>query len=81
MFQSTPPHGGRQTGPGIQGLYHPVSIHAPAWGATVASDSKVMALSVSIHAPAWGATLYTPTDRSEWIVSIHAPAWGATVSV
>ena len=32
-FRSTPPHGGRQRFPGA-GWLVPVSIHAPAWGAT-----------------------------------------------
>ena len=35
----------------------PVSIHAPAWGATFSTFAPIMPLSVSIHAPAWGATL------------------------
>ena len=34
-----------------------VSIHAPAWGATVYTSRYVFPLRVSIHAPAWGATL------------------------
>ena len=33
-----------------------VSIHAPAWGATVTLSSQSDDI-VSIHAPAWGATL------------------------
>jgi len=33
-----------------------VSIHAPAWGATIYRLSRSGALPVSIHAPAWGAT-------------------------
>ena len=33
-----------------------VSIHAPAWGATVAEVDVVRVANVSIHAPAWGAT-------------------------
>ena len=34
----------------------PVSIHAPAWGATGSARALNSALKVSIHAPAWGAT-------------------------
>ena len=59
------------------GVLH-VSIHAPAWGATVGDHQLICKRSVSIHAPAWGATssgLMTSESRS---VSIHAPAWGAT---
>ena len=33
-----------------------VSIHAPAWGATILFISLSSLLNVSIHAPAWGAT-------------------------
>ena len=33
-----------------------VSIHAPAWGATLRRPSAVSDQRVSIHAPAWGAT-------------------------
>ena len=34
-----------------------VSIHAPAWGATVVLNIKTIYALVSIHAPAWGATI------------------------
>ncbi|ABC78609.1 hypothetical cytosolic protein [Syntrophus aciditrophicus SB] len=34
-----------------------VSIHAPAWGATLDCRGETLTLKVSIHAPAWGATL------------------------
>ncbi len=33
-----------------------VSIHAPAWGATLTNSPKKTKEEVSIHAPAWGAT-------------------------
>src|SRR2546421_313494 len=33
-----------------------VSIHAPAWGATIARVKTNLYCRVSIHAPAWGAT-------------------------
>ncbi len=35
-----------------------VSIHAPAWGATLRPRPSVLRRRVSIHAPAWGATRY-----------------------
>ena len=42
----------------------PVSIHAPAWGATLAVRQPGDLLDVSIHAPAWGATRVTePKSR------------------
>ncbi|ABB24163.1 conserved hypothetical protein [Pelodictyon luteolum DSM 273] len=33
-----------------------VSIHAPAWGATIEPYLSADVVAVSIHAPAWGAT-------------------------
>ena len=59
-------------------LYHVVSIHAPAWGATHVKPFHLFPWLVSIHAPAWGATpgRFHGGDRHH--VSIHAPAWGAT---
>ena len=42
----------------------PVSIHAPAWGATCAELCSEEGRVVSIHAPAWGAT-YISTPRRQ----------------
>ena len=36
-----------------------ISIHAPAWGATLKPESKYIVDDISIHAPAWGATTST----------------------
>ena len=33
-----------------------ISIHAPAWGATVNAIVQKRLAKISIHAPAWGAT-------------------------
>ena len=55
-----------------------VSIHAPAWGATLEDVELLAPTPVSIHAPAWGATCDAWVIDVEWQVSIHAPAWGAT---
>ena len=41
-----------------------VSIHAPAWGATMSVISLIHLIAVSIHAPAWGATLFL---RPDWL--------------
>jgi len=41
-----------------------VSIHAPAWGATHATQHHPRSESVSIHAPAWGATPSFTSTRS-----------------
>ena len=41
-----------------------VSIHAPAWGATVQGQGRRRpTVSVSIHAPAWGATHTSPRSK------------------
>ncbi|CCX48123.1 hypothetical cytosolic protein [Bacteroides sp. CAG:927] len=63
---------------GIFGPLTEVSIHAPAWGATLSSFLAKNVSSVSIHAPAWGATLVQFQLGGYILVSIHAPAWGAT---
>ena len=55
-----------------------VSIHAPAWGATVELMFDDDTSAVSIHAPAWGATYDIICIYVLLYVSIHAPAWGAT---
>ena len=56
MFQSTPPRRGRP--PGVRHLcpVAPVSIHAPAQGATDLTNVPPIGDPVSIHAPAQGAT-------------------------
>ena len=63
MFQSTPPHGGRPPDPPSMHSHSSVSIHAPAWGATVGLVISAHAHGVSIHAPAWGATINEAPDR------------------
>ena len=55
-----------------------VSIHAPAWGATLGANYGATFDVVSIHAPAWGATRHACWCYCRHPVSIHAPAWGAT---
>ena len=79
-FQSTHPRGVRRGHTKEEGSALPVSIHAPAWGATLILALLLSLRSnVSIHAPAWGATYgYVPV-RPRMPVSIHAPAWGATL--
>ena len=62
-FQSTRPRGARLK------LYPEyaekirVSIHAPAWGATIVDIPKPGIGLVSIHAPAWGATAARKDDN------------------
>ncbi len=56
----------------------PVSIRAPAWGATKVGTGGQGGSGVSIRAPAWGATRHFPNVDFAFRVSIRAPAWGAT---
>ena len=56
MFQSTLPHGERPMTSLTCCLRSMVSIHAPAWGATLKDLLTLYNTFVSIHAPAWGAT-------------------------
>ena len=42
-----------------------VSIHAPAWGATLEKMKNVNIVGVSIHAPAWGATPKEPNEDGQ----------------
>ena len=63
-FQSTPPRGGRPAAADVVDHDCGISIHAPAWGATVHSSAQIgIKKLISIHAPAWGATP-TLTRRS-----------------
>ena len=55
-FQSTHPRGVRLLHAEGHIRDGPVSIHAPAWGATGVVRARQHHLPVSIHAPAWGAT-------------------------
>ncbi len=77
-FQSTPPRGGRRFPLAEHPRLVPVSIHAPARGATLRAVEEADSLTVSIHAPARGATIESITFGWCSEVSIHAPARGAT---
>ena len=56
LFQSTHPRGVRLLHAEGHIRDGPVSIHAPAWGATCGTAGRNNDVRVSIHAPAWGAT-------------------------
>ena len=77
-FQSTRPRGARRPDARRSAHLPPVSIHAPAWGATRRCHLPCQPCEVSIHAPAWGATRPRVSLPAPEQVSIHAPAWGAT---
>ena len=72
---------GRDQRQGRAQVPDPVSIHAPAWGATHGTIGGTHDRLVSIHAPAWGATVEKRSGSQHLRVSIHAPAWGATYGV
>ena len=80
MFQSTRPHGARLQFSALILGRNPVSIHAPARGATVCARRLLLRRGVSIHAPARGATGTGFRHQGAEGVSIHAPARGATNS-
>ena len=81
VFQSTHPRGVRLVCRRGRRALPLVSIHAPAWGATILELLPFQLFIVSIHAPAWGATNGCPPVARGRGVSIHAPAWGATVLI
>ena len=54
---------GRDRPPGTAARPAPVSIHAPAWGATYSRMGLDAEPPVSIHAPAWGATASIARDQ------------------
>ena len=59
--------------------FTPISIHAPAKGATEGKYNNMAWQMISIHAPAKGATIpCCQAMSSGGIISIHAPAKGAT---
>ena len=56
----------------------PISIHAPARGATATMQAMYDYGNISIHAPARGATPERQCVYGDVCISIHAPARGAT---
>ena len=64
----------------IVGSVSTVSIHAPAWRATIKGYHSKYSVFVSIHAPAWRATIVLLCFSCQSSVSIHAPAWRATLA-
>ena len=79
-FQSTLPRGERRTAAKISSRSTSVSIHAPAWGATLWQWREPM------ESPSFNPRSRVGSDqvvtylRVSTEVSIHAPAWGATAS-
>ena len=77
-FQSTLPHGERRRYKNGWISKNTISIHAPAWGATIPAGFPALIIRISIHAPAKGATNDKVTEGYYARISIHAPAKGAT---
>ena len=79
LFQSTHPRGVRLVGAAAMGFLPPVSIHAPAWGATAAPWQQPPAKTGFNPRTRVGCDhrLDSTKGRKDH-VSIHAPAWGAT---
>ena len=78
-FQSTHPRGVRRDLAPISVQQHPVSIHAPAWGATCCHIScSLEAVRFNPRTRVGCDVFSLPCKRLVEEVSIHAPAWGAT---
>ena len=69
---------GRDTRRSLRTIELPLSIHAPARGATACARRNGRPYGLSIHAPARGATRSCVLHRALQRLSIHAPARGAT---
>ena len=79
MFQSTRPRGARRDHPSLDEISENVSIHAPAWGATL--NQQPQAGRAAGFNPRARVGRDPPLPRGSVAashVSIHAPAWGAT---
>ena len=76
-FQSTLPHGERQT-PGYQPPHRPGFNPRSRTGSDDGLFISCLFSIVSVHAPARGATWNRPLRAPAILVSIHAPARGAT---
>ena len=79
-FLSTPPRGGRPTMLVRSPPPLPVSIHAPAWGATGEVVNSLTGDHLFLSTPPRGGrrSFFIRHKGGEY-VSIHAPAWGATL--
>ena len=79
-FQSTRPRGARQDAHIQLGNPFPVSIHAPAWGATSSMAGMPSELAGFNPRARVGRDPGPHSHRDHRRnVSIHAPAWGATL--
>src|SRR5690554_1341898 len=77
-FQSTHPHGVRPRGFNRNKCYLVVSIHAPAWGATLSGLRIRTSILCFNPRTRMGCDSFAVGYYVVTTVSIHAPAWGAT---
>ena len=79
-FLSTPPRGGRPSGCSAAWCITDVSIHAPAWGATIQVPTYTENYTGFYPRPRVGGDEVAVEQGLQGLVSIHAPAWGATTT-
>ena len=78
-FLLTPPRGGRLNHHHQLYLYHGISTHAPAWGATESAELARMPKAYFYSRPRVGGDcLLRILPQHKSFISTHAPAWGAT---
>ena len=77
-FQSTLPRGERLIAKLDRLARDVVSIHAPAWGATLWILDSSPPISSFNPRSRVGSDAVLVAVHKDWSVSIHAPAWGAT---
>ena len=80
LFQFTHPHGVRPTSTSCLTATTPVSIHAPAWGATMQVVVNVLLTTSFNSRTRMGCDFVAHLLLGLLHVSIHAPAWGATAN-
>jgi hypothetical protein len=81
LFQSTPPRGGRLAKAVCIRTTDFISIHAPAWGATVHWIRKDSTNINFNPRPRVGSDFNCSSYCAYAKISIHAPAWGATANM
>ena len=77
-FQFTPPRGGRLEHESRDQPKKPISIHAPAWGATPDVSKFSLGGQFQFTPPRGGRQQLLRQAILDIAISIHAPAWGAT---
>ena len=78
-FQSTRPRGARRREAAAHQGKLRISIHAPAWGATIGEHLRCSFLRFQSTRPRGARHGHGERSSHDRDISIHAPAWGATV--